>query len=84
MLRRICQTSLETNRKKDQVFGCYNGKEFLSSAFKEYLSTQGTVLQDIPDYTPEIERNRGKKYPHYHKYMLKVMDCSRIYGLKLW
>jgi hypothetical protein len=45
---------METNWKKDQVFGCYNGKEFLSSAFKEYLSTQGTVLQDIPDYTPEI------------------------------
>jgi hypothetical protein len=36
-------------------------KEFLSSAFNEYLSTQGTVLQDILDYTPELtgvaERN---------------------------
>ena len=40
---------------------CDNAKEFLSSAFNEYLSTQGTVLQDIPAYTPELngtaERN---------------------------
>ena len=29
-------------------------QEFLSSAFNEYLNTQGTVLQDIPDYTTEL------------------------------
>jgi hypothetical protein len=36
-------------------------KELLSSAFNEYLGTQGTVLKDIPDYIPELngtmERN---------------------------
>jgi len=32
-----------------------NPKEFLSSAFNKHLSTQGTVLQDIPDYTPEMK-----------------------------
>jgi len=48
------QDWIETN-------GSANAKEFLSSAFNEYLSTQGTVLQDITDYTPELnvtaERN---------------------------
>ena len=40
---------------------CDNAKEFLTSAFNENHSTQGTVLQDIPNYTPElngtVERN---------------------------
>jgi len=47
--------------KRIRYLRCDNAKEFLSSAFNEYLSTQGTVLQDIPDYTPELngtaERN---------------------------
>jgi hypothetical protein len=47
--------------KRISYLRCDNAKEFLSSAFNEYLSTQGTVLQDIPDYTPELngtaERN---------------------------
>jgi hypothetical protein len=47
--------------KRISYLRCDNAKEFLSSAFNEYLSTQGTVLQDIRDYTPELngtaERN---------------------------
>ena len=33
--------------KRISYLRCDNVKEFLSSAFNEYLSTQGTVLQDI-------------------------------------
>ena len=33
---------------------CDNAKEFLRSAFNEYLSTQHTVLQGIPDDTREL------------------------------
>jgi hypothetical protein len=40
--------------KRISYLRCDNSKEFLSSAFNEYLSTQGTVLQDIPDYLPEL------------------------------
>ena len=40
--------------KRIKYVRCGNAKEFLSSAFNENLSTQGTVLKDIPDYTPEL------------------------------
>ena len=47
--------------KRISYLRCDNAKEFLSSAFNEYLSTQGTLLQDFPDCTPELngiaERN---------------------------
>jgi hypothetical protein len=47
--------------KRISYLRCDNAKEFLSSAFNEYHSTQGTVLQDIRDYAPELngtaERN---------------------------
>jgi hypothetical protein len=47
--------------KRISYLRCDNAKKFLSSGCNEYLSTQGTVLQDIPDYTPELngtaERN---------------------------
>ena len=47
--------------KRISYLRCGNSKEFLSSAFNEYLCTQGTVLQYIPNYTPELngsaERN---------------------------
>jgi hypothetical protein len=41
--------------KRINYLRCDNAKEFLSSAFNEYLNTQGTVFQDIPDYTLELK-----------------------------
>jgi hypothetical protein len=43
--------------KRISYLRCDNAKEFLSSAFNQYLSTQGMVLQDIPDCTPELNGN---------------------------
>jgi len=42
--------------KRLKYLRCDNAKEFLNSAFKECLSTQGAVLQDILDYTLELNR----------------------------
>ena len=57
---------------------CDNAKEFLSSAFNQYLSTQGMVLQDIPDCTPELNGNAERNIRtvmNMMRSMLKVPEC---------
>ena len=59
--REFAEQAWNQTGKRISYLRCDNAKEFLRSAFDEYLSTQGTVLQSIPDYTSELngtaERN---------------------------
>jgi len=59
--RRFAEQVWNQRGKRINFLRCDNAKPFLSSAFNEYLSTPGTGLQDIPNYTRGVngtaERN---------------------------
>jgi len=52
--RGFAEQGLSQTGKNFNCLSCENAKDFLSSEFKEYLSTQGTVLQGIPEYSSEL------------------------------
>jgi hypothetical protein len=56
----------------------FNAKEFLRSAFNEYLSTRGMILQDISDNTPELNGIAGRNISNV---MLMVLSILKGTGL---
>jgi hypothetical protein len=72
--------------KRINYLRCDNAREFLSSLFKECLSTQGTISQDILDNTPELnETAEGniRIIMNMTRSMLKDARLPRVYGLRL-
>jgi hypothetical protein len=65
--------------KRINYLRCDNAKEFLRPAFNEYLGTQGTVLQDIPELNGTAERNVRTVMNMMHS-MLKGAGVPK----KLW
>jgi hypothetical protein len=50
----FCEQGSNQLYKRVTQLRCDNTMEFLTKEFATYLNTQGTVLQQIPDYTPEL------------------------------
>jgi len=76
MLRDLNQT-----RKMLNYVRCDNAKKFLSSDFEVYLSTQGTVSWDIPEYSTELHGTARINCTIIKsmRFMLKVLGHPRIY-----
>ena len=53
-------------------------KEFLSSALNQCLSTPGTVLQDIPHYTPELHGTAERNIRTVMNMMRSMLKGTRL------
>jgi len=56
----FCEHACNFLNKRITYLSCDNAKEFTSTEFREYVSDQGTVLDVIPDYTPQLNETAGR------------------------
>jgi hypothetical protein len=76
----VCEHSCNLLNKRVTYLKFDNSKEFISKECKEYPSDQGTVLDEIPDYTPQLngtaERNI-RTVMNMMRSMLKAAELPR-------